>query len=251
MDTVLAVVNRSNQRGGRMLSVVDLLEAGTLSIYQASWLLERVLGGASWLVGATPGGAGKTTVMSAILAMAPGDAGVRLTNRGSGWRESKPGEYVVSYELSPGFYDAYVWGEDVVRMTELGMAGCRIVSNLHVDTLQQAREQIVGECGSTEQGLRSFQIFVPLALKGPRFACTPTVEQIDYVRDGRWRTLSRREIDQSRAVSSHSSSSSSLGSSSATSKIAEFLMDCRSRDVRLIEDVRERWLEWYERNGLG
>ena len=51
-----------------MLSVVDLLEAGTLSPAQAAWLLRRILRGSSWLVGAGPGGAGKTTVMSALLA---------------------------------------------------------------------------------------------------------------------------------------------------------------------------------------
>ena len=85
MHNVLEVVKRSNQRGGRMLSVVDLIEAGTLSVNQAAWILERVLNGSSWLVGARPGGAGKTTVMSAILAMVPAGTRVRLTNQLSGW----------------------------------------------------------------------------------------------------------------------------------------------------------------------
>ena len=42
MSRVLSIVNRANQRGGRMLSVVDLLEAGTLSLAQAAWLAARV-----------------------------------------------------------------------------------------------------------------------------------------------------------------------------------------------------------------
>ena len=68
-----------------MLSVVDLLEAGTLTEPQAAWLLARILQGSSWLVGARPGGAGKTTVMAALLAMVPQGARVWLSNRGSGW----------------------------------------------------------------------------------------------------------------------------------------------------------------------
>jgi len=57
MDSVITVVNRSNQRGGRMLSVVDLIEAGTLTLGQAAWLVDRVRSGDSFLVGARPGGA--------------------------------------------------------------------------------------------------------------------------------------------------------------------------------------------------
>jgi hypothetical protein len=55
VDRVLSAVNRANQRGGRMLSLVDLLEAGT----------------------------------------------------------------VVSYELSSGTYEAYIWGPEVRRLARL------------------------------------------------------------------------------------------------------------------------------------
>jgi hypothetical protein len=222
-----------------MLSVVDLLEAGTLTEYQAAWLLARILRGASWLVGAKPGGAGKTTVMSAFLSLAPKGAQVWLTNRGSGWRKCKPGDYIISYELSPGFYDAYIWGQDVRRMTELGMGGCRIVSNLHADTLEEARAQIVNECGATEEGFRAFQIFVPLVFKGLRVAYTPIVEQILYVHEGQWRRVDRKELDQSTAASS--------GFSPQEIKIVEFLAGGTNRNIRLIEDVRKRWLEWCDR----
>jgi hypothetical protein len=227
-----------------MLSVVDLLEAGTLTERQTAWLLSRILQGASWLVGAKPGGAGKTTVMSALLAMAPRGAPVWLTNRGSGWQECKAGNYLVSYELSPGFYEAYIWGADVVRMTELGMAGCRIVSNLHADTLEQARKQIVVECGAAAEGFQAFQIFIPLSLEGSRFAYTSIVEQIDYVQDGIWCRLGREELEKPVAIKH------SAREWPAAAKIAEFLTRCRTRNIHVIEDVRKEWLEWCDRNNL-
>jgi hypothetical protein len=244
MYSALTAVNRSNQRGGRMLSVVDLLEAGTLTAHQTAWILSRILRGSSWLVGARPGGAGKTTVMSALLAMVPRDVPVWLTNAGSGWDECRSGDYVVSYELSPGFYDAYIWGQDVVRMTELGTAGCRIVSNLHADTLEQARAQIVGECGAAEAGFRAFQMFLPLSLKGSRFSATPIVERIDYVRDGIWHSLARGELELSVPGKPDSPDWPHLA------KIIEFLMSCRSHKIRLVEDVREAWLEWCDGAGM-
>jgi len=227
-----------------MLSVVDLLESGTLTAGQTAWLLSRILRGSSWLVGARPGGAGKTTVMSALLAMVPPDAPVWLTNAGSGWKECRSGDYIVSYELSPGFYDAYIWGQDVVRMTELGTAGCRIVSNLHADTLGQARAQIVGECGAAEAGFRAFQIFLPLSLKGSRFSATPIVERIDYVRNGVWYSLAREELE--RPVPGKSDSPDPP----PVAKIIDFLTSCRSHEIRLVEDVREAWLEWCDGAGI-
>jgi len=69
-------IDRCNQRGGRMLSVVDLIEAGTLTAELGAYCLAAVEQGASFMVGALPGGAGKTTVMGALLNFVP--AGVEL-----------------------------------------------------------------------------------------------------------------------------------------------------------------------------
>ncbi len=226
MSRVLSIVNRANQRGGRMLSVVDLLEAGTLSLAQAAWLVARVAEGGSWLVGARPGGAGKTTVMAALLAMVPEGQRVRLTLARGNWRNALPGETLVSYELSPGTYDAYIWGPEVRRLTELGRAGCRIVANLHADTLEQAREQVVGTCGATEEGFQAFGLFLPLRLSGSRLEPRPKLEKIHLARNGRWQLCEgdpplrgRREQD-----------------------IAGFLEDCREQGLYSVEKVRAAWL---------
>ncbi len=64
-------IERCNQRGGRMLTVRDLLDAGTLDEEIAAYFLAAISGGRSFLVGANPGGAGKTTVMAALLNFIP------------------------------------------------------------------------------------------------------------------------------------------------------------------------------------
>ncbi|NLX42680.1 MAG: hypothetical protein GXY79_04280, partial [Chloroflexi bacterium] len=99
MDSAIAIVNRANQRGGRMLSIVDLLLAETLTLPQAAWLAAQVLGGRSFLVGARPGGAGKTTVMGALLGLLPRNEPVLLAARGTGWESAAPGSCVVAYEI--------------------------------------------------------------------------------------------------------------------------------------------------------
>ena len=70
-------IERCNQRGGRMLSAVDLLSANTVTPDLAACLLAAIRGGASFMVGAQPGGAGKTTVMGALLNFVPANVELR------------------------------------------------------------------------------------------------------------------------------------------------------------------------------
>jgi hypothetical protein len=167
-------------------------------------------------------------VMAALLAMVPAGQRVRLTLRNGGWRSARPGDTVISYELSPGTYDAYIWGQEVRRFMELGIAGCRIVSNLHADTLEEAREQVVGACGATEQGFRSFGLFLPLRLVGPRLGAHPIVNEIHWAEDDRWRVAEGEPPARG----------------PAERDIASFLQACREQGLYSVEKVRAAWLAW-------
>ena len=54
-----------------MLSIVDLIQAGTMSVKMAAYAMRAMHQGASLLTAARPGGAGKTTLMAAILNFLP------------------------------------------------------------------------------------------------------------------------------------------------------------------------------------
>ena len=69
-------IERLNQRGGRTLTMVDLIRDGTLSVPMAAYALRAMERGASLLTAARPGGAGKTTLMASILHLLP--PGVRI-----------------------------------------------------------------------------------------------------------------------------------------------------------------------------
>lgn len=233
MDAVLRIVERSNQRGGRMLSVVDLLEARTLTLRQAAWLLERIEQGASWVVGARPGGAGKTTIMSALLAMLPAGETVRLANAGTGWREATAGECVVAYEISPGHYDAYVWGNDVAQLGRLALEGVRVVTNLHADTLGQARQQIVEDCGAAPAAFDALDVFLPIEVAGGFFSSRRCVSAIYAYRNEMWREVDPAKDESERARA-----------------IARFLHECRKREILRVESVRAAWLDWRGENPM-
>ncbi len=225
MDSVVYYIDRANQRGGRMLSVVDLIERETLSVRQAAWLVNRIEDGASWFVGAQPGGAGKTAVMAALLAMLPEGEKIVLTEHGGGWEKSVRGTCLLSYEIGSGHYDAYIWGAELRRFAELGADGCRLVTNLHADTLEQARAQIVDENGVPEEHFKAFGIFIPVTVKGGFSAVKRTVRKIQYFKDGGWHDLIELEAMSERE-----------------NEIAAFLQVLLKDGVRTVEEVRDRWI---------
>ena len=54
-----AKIEQLNQRGGRMLSIMDLIQAGTISVPMAAYAMRAMHQGASLLTAARPGGAAR------------------------------------------------------------------------------------------------------------------------------------------------------------------------------------------------
>jgi hypothetical protein len=163
-------LNRCNQRGGRMLSVFDLLGAGTLDLELASYLMARLIDGASFMVGASPGGAGKTTVMGALLNLLPVD--VTLLAATPEVLRSVPAARnngrlcLICHEIGAGDYFAYLWGETLRRY-------CRLVedprfilaTNLHADDVDEARTQLCEQNGVLREHFNAFDLLVFLRVE--------------------------------------------------------------------------------------
>ncbi len=154
-------IERCNQRGGRMLSIMDLLDAGTLTRKLAAYALAAIGGGASFMVGASPGGAGKTTVMGALLNLVPPDVElVAADGLGTIFElETEPQRCCcICHEIGRGPYYAYLWGEALRHYFALPAAGHMLATNLHADTLEEAREQICRENGVGKTDFRSMNL---------------------------------------------------------------------------------------------
>ena len=163
-------INDCNQRGGRMLSLVDLIEAGTVDLELAAYLAAMMRGGASLLVGASPGGAGKTAVMCALLNFLPHDAVIRpVTGRAvleSAHTRDDPGQTCyLAHEIGAGSYYAYVWGEQARAFLRLRQRGHIIASNLHADTLQETYQQLCDEVGARTEDVRRVELKVYLGVR--------------------------------------------------------------------------------------
>lgn len=163
-------INRCNQRGGRMLSITDLLVAGTLSKTLAAYLLAAIGRGSSFMVGALPGGAGKTTLMGALLNFVP--PGVELHPADSmptiEWAlkfHQKRCCYIC-HEVGSGFYYAYLWGAPLRSYFDLTKHGHMLATNLHADTIEEARRQICDENSISPLLFRKMNLLVFLQVGG-------------------------------------------------------------------------------------
>jgi hypothetical protein len=219
------------------LSVIDLIENGTLTINQAAWLIWMTSRGSSWLVGAGPGNAGKTTLMAALLVFLPPGEKARLAYPGARWKSFGPNTCIVAEEISDHNPDCYLWGEDVRRLTLVPAQGGRIASTIHAETLEEAREQIAGRCNAGDEGLAAFGLFIPIevSLAGlarrrsgsrhhPRIVAR-TVRRIHCYSKRGWKTIDgavRLTAEQQR--------------------MADFLEACREAGTRSCRALREAWL---------
>lgn len=131
-----------NQRGGRTLSVVDLIRAGTISVEMAAYALRAMAQGASVLTAARPGGAGKTTLMATLLHFLPPGVEIvtvdspRIIAEGLAWPAGPPLCYL-AHEIGSGHWFGYLWGRAVPDFLSLISGPRRIASCLHADTLEE------------------------------------------------------------------------------------------------------------------
>ncbi|HQE82461.1 MAG TPA: hypothetical protein PLM14_05635 [Candidatus Hydrogenedentes bacterium] len=157
-------LERCNQRGDRMLSVFDLLAAGTLELDLAAFFMARISRGASFMVGAKPGGAGKTTVMCALLNFVPADTVLAAATDDAIRRLSRVElagrTCLICHEIGAGPYFAYLWGEPLRRYYALSAKGCMLATNLHADDIGEARTQV---CGDNDVPQAQFTAFHLLA----------------------------------------------------------------------------------------
>ena len=137
-------IYRLNQRGGRQLSLLDLIAANTVDLELAAYLAGAVRSGASLLTAARPGNAGKTTVLAAALAFLPPGRRI-LTVADPDMLSSREQDVcLLAHEIGSGPYYGYLWGAAARRFFEASGPNVSAISCIHADTLEELREILCG-----------------------------------------------------------------------------------------------------------
>ncbi len=191
----LAQIERLNQRGGRTLSIVDLIEDGTITAEMAALCWLAVEHGGGFVTGAVPGGAGKTSLMAALLAfLPPGEKITTVADRSvidaalSG-AMALPAT-LLAHEIGSGHWFGYIWGRDAADFFSLAGQGLRCVSCLHADTPEQT-QQALSSLGVAEGDLGRLALQLFMHMGGGRRRIVRRVSGLHCFLDGRLRTLYR------------------------------------------------------------
>ncbi|MGC9469827.1 MAG: hypothetical protein ACP5HS_14625 [Anaerolineae bacterium] len=234
-----------NQRGGRMLSLVDLVEAGTADLPLAAYLGAVMRGGGSLLVGARPGGAGKTAVMVALLNFLPDETAIQPIEGPSVLRraleDTAYGETCyLAHEIGDGFYYAYIWDEEARLFFRLAHQGHIVASNLHADTLSEMQAQLCGQLRVDPAHLAAVTLKVFLRTRrGPDFRMRRWVSHV-YESDGE---TDRLVWSAQRQGVFNREAESRIVTPDAESEVSTLLASLQSQSANTIEEVRRAVVE--------
>jgi len=227
-----------------MLSVFDLLAAKTLDLDLAAYLMARISKGASFMVGAAPGGAGKTTVMCALLNFLPADVSLTAATPDAVYsaeaRQTSSRNCYVCHEIGSGSYFAYLWSDALRTYCGLSERGYMLVTNLHADNMDEAREQVCGDNGVETDLFNRFELLIFLRVEGGYFDARRWIDLV-YSSDG----SSEHELAFTAATDG--------GASPTLHADPEYLAACRNfleertGDTKTVEDTRAHVLGFLDR----
>ena len=170
-----------------MLSVFGLLAAKTLDLDLAAYLMARISRGASFMVGSVPGGAGKTTVMCALLNFVPADVPLIAATPQEVYKASKatesPRACYICHEIGSGQYFAYLWLDALRTYCGLSENGHMLATNLHADDLDEAGDQVCADNDVREELFNRFELLIFLRIEGNYLKSHRRIEKV-YSSDG-------------------------------------------------------------------
>ncbi|MCZ6679510.1 MAG: hypothetical protein O7E52_19950 [Candidatus Poribacteria bacterium] len=243
-DTAVLTELSRSRRGDRPLSLLDLIERGTFSLELAAWLMSHVSQGASYIIGAGPGGVGKTTTMRALLSIVPGGRPFGIALPGQIADTYASPHCVVSHELSDHRPPGYLWGQDLCEFFALSEQGHTLVGNMHVDDLDEAHGQICDSNGVPESQFRAINLFAFVRVEGE----DPSVGRINNPTARRF----INELFYSDGTDAHESVfTCDTGLSANAPRDAAYEAHCRTfleealvSTSRTIEETRRLFLAW-------
>ena len=149
------------------MSITQILRARTLPVRVVAILWLAMERGASMILAADPPGAGKPTILTALLAFARPDTAVYFTR---GWGETfalparaadDPPVYMLINEISDHL-PVYSWGPYVQHAFDLMGEGYSLASTVHAETVDGVIEQLTDDCDVPAAHIGRLAFVVPM-----------------------------------------------------------------------------------------
>ncbi len=219
----LKEIKRLNQRGGRMLSIIDLLNDNSLSLEMASYLLVKIQENPSFLTAALKSGTGKTTLMGALLNLLK--PGIKIKSiQEIPEKTSQNIKYLV-HEIGKGPYYSYIWkqAKNFFSITE----NSTIVSCIHANSLEEIKEKLK-KLDVKEKHFENLDLILTM-----KFLDKRRVTEI-YENNRKIKLLFKFNYEKKKFIN--------VGNVKIEEKAKKFLKNLKKRKIAKIEDVRREFL---------
>jgi hypothetical protein len=151
------------------LTVLDLIQNGTMSAEMAATMWGAMDDRSSFIVAAGPRQAGKSTNTNAILGMLPDDVALHdlsgETSQFTSLAASPDGGYIVVAEFS-NHMPIYLRGEQVMQVFQTAEKGYSIAGTLHADTPEDLFYELRSHGPLRDDDLARIRYLVFLAMRG-------------------------------------------------------------------------------------
>jgi hypothetical protein len=147
-------------------TMFDLVQSNTTPLDLAGWLVAQVSRGASLVAGSGPGGVGKTSTMRALVDFAPAHMPYVIASRDSIDAATSDPRCVICHEISSHNLDGYLWDQDLRDLLALQAQGHMVASTMHINTMDEGREQLLGVNEIPEAHFRAMNLFVFVRIEG-------------------------------------------------------------------------------------
>ena len=126
--------------------------------------MSHVSSGASYVAGAGPGGVGKTSTMRALLSFIPTTHRLEVAVPDNLDRAFDSPHGIICHEVSNHGPDRYLW--DDKAYFRYADSGHLLTSTMHINTMDEARDQLMNGCKLSEEQFRGVNLFLFIGIEG-------------------------------------------------------------------------------------
>ncbi len=224
-------INRLNQRGNRMLSIIDLLNDNTLDANIAAYLLKKMQENISFLTCALQSGTGKTTLMASMLNLIK--PGIKIKSIEEIPENIRDNTLYLVHEIGSGPYYSYLWGEQAEQFFRLTNKAS-IATGLHANSMERLKQILFQQLNVHKKIFKNIKLILFMnIINGKR-----RITEIFEINNNEFSLISKFNKENNKFENSFK----------IKSNYKEFIEKLKNKNTNHLENIRKEFLKWKQKD---